>query len=485
MPAGREEFIFTTDGTLTIWNRDTGSLRDMGQFVASGSASPLVLLDIDVSRDGTVYGVDGDSLYRLDLRTNTATFEAFVGAAANALEITEAGNFLVGYGLSEDISVFRGGDFSLLRTLSTSAPGSSDVFSAGDLQLIGNTVFLTSSNDELVGLNVSTGAQVARLSDPLFASAFGLSSQGDNLLIYAGTSVYRLSDGMLDEIAELDLEFSVFGAADAAFPRTVFNATSGADLLQGGFFSERIFAFAGRDTVFAGRGDDLVAAGDGADRVNGGFGYDEIYGGLGADTLKGGEGNDTVYGGIGADFIWGEGGNDLLGGAAGNDTMLGGFGRDVLGGAAGDDLAIGGRGQDVVFGAAGEDLIFGSGGADTLYGGDDADTISGGGGDDALFGGSGADRLNGALGDDVLTGGVGPDSFVFVNRFGADRITDFRANDVIDLTRVFQSATNFAELIDLYGSQVGSDARIFFANDRQIVLEDIALEDLSADQFIL
>ena len=50
-------------------------------------------------------------------------------------------------------------------------------------------------------------------------------------------------------------------------------------------------------------------------------------------------------------------------------------------------------------------------------------------GNDTLQGGDGNDQLVGGTGNDVLTGGGGADSFVFDQRDGDDRITDFTTGE--------------------------------------------------------
>ena len=77
------------------------------------------------------------------------------------------------------------------------------------------------------------------------------------------------------------------------------------------------------------------------------------------------------------------------------------------------------------------------GGSDHLEGQSGADRLRGGPGDDRLRGDADDDVLIGGWGDDLLTGGSGADRFVIRHPFdGVDRITDFEADDVIDLTRL-------------------------------------------------
>ncbi|AMJ61176.1 Hint domain-containing protein [Bosea sp. PAMC 26642] len=175
---------------------------------------------------------------------------------------------------------------------------------------------------------------------------------------------------------------------------------SGEDIITGG----------GNDVINAKGGDDTVFAGSGDDEVDAGSGDDTVYGQSGDDTITGGQGADKLYGG------------------SGDDDLSGGQGTDKIYGGSGDDALTGGQGADALFGDSGDD---------SLFGGEGGDELNGGQGDDALFGGQGADVLNGGANDgsdDILSGGSGSDTFVFDGDFGGDIITDFSANDKIDLT---------------------------------------------------
>ena len=63
------------------------------------------------------------------------------------------------------------------------------------------------------------------------------------------------------------------------------------------------------------------------------------------------------------------------------------------------------------------------------------DTLLGGRGDDWLDGGDGNDRLVGGAGDDVLAGGAGADVFEIRGAFGVETITDFGADDRLEIGR--------------------------------------------------
>lgn len=125
----------------------------------------------------------------------------------------------------------------------------------------------------------------------------------------------------------------------------------------------------------------------------------------------------------------------------GNDTIDARGGADRIFAGAGDDSVKAGAGDDLVQGMEGNDTLLGAAGQDTLVGGAGADSLSGGTGADQLLGGAGADRLRGGAGADLLSGGAGDDVFVFRGLAdstvaAADRILDFGAADLIDLSGV-------------------------------------------------
>jgi Ca2+-binding RTX toxin-like protein len=148
----------------------------------------------------------------------------------------------------------------------------------------------------------------------------------------------------------------------------------------------------------------------------------------GADKLDGGYHNDTLNGAAGNDVLWGGAGNDVLSGGDGADAMTGGDGNDVYSvDASGDtvmETATGGTDQVMsgishALGANVENLVLTGTGAlagtgnelaNTLAGNSGANLLAGGLGDDQLFGWAGNDPLSGGAGSDRLFGGAGKDT---------------------------------------------------------------------------
>ncbi len=294
-------------------------------------------------------------------------------------------------------------------------------------------------------------------------------------------------------------------------------------------------------------GNDYLVGSNGDDVINGLAGNDEIRGLKGNDTLSGDEGNDQIFGLEGSDVLNGGDGNDSLFGGAGNDTINGGANDDVIFYGSGNDSIDGGSGTDEIDITGSDalvDLVIGSSTiVDNVVGKTDTfsnieqisvfvsrfatafdDTIDGsmsdaqlnlftGAGDDIVIGGSADDTIEGVTGNDTLTGGAGADifDFDFIGDVGAigDVITDFQANDFIDLSLintlgevggvdgldlVFIGANAFSGSVGEYRFQIGTNETVVQIDengdgnsDRQIFITngEFVLEETFSNSAIL
>ncbi len=157
----------------------------------------------------------------------------------------------------------------------------------------------------------------------------------------------------------------------------------------------------------------------------------------------------------------------------GEDRYIGAGGRveGTINLGSGNDRGFGGDFADVMVGGAGNDVLNGRGGADDL---------SGGTGNDRLVGGDGADRLEGGAGYNWLTGGAGRDTFVFDSGSGTTAIRDFEDGvDVIEIADVFADI----DALLAAASDSARGVRIALSEDATIILEGLAVSDLSASDF--
>jgi Ca2+-binding RTX toxin-like protein len=126
----------------------------------------------------------------------------------------------------------------------------------------------------------------------------------------------------------------------------------------------------------------------------------------------------------------------------------------------------------------------GTSGNDTINGSAWNDRIDGGGGNDILSGAAGNDILLGNAGNDNLTGGANNDVFVFTASFGKDTITDFVAGSSTDDVIEFDDAV-FANLTAVLAAatQFGADTLITYDANNTIILKNVTMSNLHADDF--
>ena len=130
-------------------------------------------------------------------------------------------------------------------------------------------------------------------------------------------------------------------------------------------------------------------------------------------------------------------------------------------------------------------VLTGGGNADILFGYGGNDTLTGGGGFNILDGGAGDDTLTGGAAFNAQTGGSSVDYFVFHPGNGMDTITNFVAGDpAFDQIQLHGfGIANFAALQPMM-SQVGADTVITFDATDHILLQNVTMTQLTANDFL-
>jgi len=394
-------FLSATQGGVYTYDVDTNQLSRLG-------TSNIFFTDIAISQGGQLYGVTFGALYKINKSTGATEFVANLGTGSvNAFTVDMYGRAYVA-----DTS---GRIYSLnLTTGDTDLITSVGVGSSGDLTEHNGRILFSTTAESLLELSRTTFNEVSALNHGV-ANVYGLTSDENGLLAFAGDDVYRvnLSTGNFTYLHDLG-SITVGGAATT------------------------------------------------------GMGYNGyvIRGNNTSQTLTASSLNDVLYGFAGNDVINGRSGNDFLFGHSGNDTLVGGAGRDRLDGGTGTDRAsyanatagvtaslanasinTGDAKGDVyvsierLTGSSHADKLTGNGGTNLLIGGSGNDVLNGGSGNDTIYGGGGADDL---------TGGAGADTFVFkaradttVSTTGRDTIFDFSGTggDRIDLSDIDANAS--------------------------------------------
>lgn len=155
-------------------------------------------------------------------------------------------------------------------------------------------------------------------------------------------------------------------------------------------------------------------------------------------------------------------------GNAAANAMTGNAAANTLNGMAGADRISGGGGNDYLLGGFGNDTLSGNAGADRLLGLADNDVLSGG---------AGADRLDGGAGTDTLAGGADRDSFVFLDGFGLDRVTDFsvaaREALIFDDALWVGTTLSATQIVAQFASVVAGSVQFAFSPDDVVVLAGV------------
>ena len=250
-------------------------------------------------------------------------------------------------------------------------------------------------------------------------------------------------------------------------------------------YSNLITGGSGKSTINGEAGNDTITGSKSADIINGGDGSDLISGGASNDILNGGANDDIIDGGVGSDKLFGDSGSDSLSGGDGKDVITDyATGEDVIkltsgtvskvttsksdivftiGKGSSKVTVAGGKNKNItVIDKNGKESSFVYGNTNVTIGNSDGDyykalpsvisidaskrskaiemigndknnSIISGKGKDLINGGDGADTILGGRGNDTLTGGNGTDIFYYTNGDGNDIITDYTAEDIIQL----------------------------------------------------
>lgn len=348
----------------------------------------------------------------------------------------------------------------------------------------------------------------------------------DTMMGGLGDDTYHV-DNAGDRVVEADRQGSdtVIAAIDHTLADFVENLTmasgtaglSGtgnglANRITGNDGANRLDGGLGNDTLLGGKGDDTYIVDSRYDSTveRAGEGHDQVRASTdvvlaaqvedltltdGALKGTGNELDNRIVGTERGNTLSGLDGDDKLYGLEGNDTLMGGNGADFLDGGVGRDAMWGGNGDDTyIVDEAGDTVTehaqAGQGGRDKVLAGVsfvssgniEQIVLTGTGALDAtgdsianeIIGNDAANRINGAGGDDLLTGAGGADTFVFVDRFGKDVVTDFDARE----DRLDFSHADISVDPESIMRQVGNDVVFEFSRSMTLTLLDVNLADL-------
>ncbi|MEO1311395.1 MAG: calcium-binding protein [Pseudomonadota bacterium] len=339
----------------------------------------------------------------------------------NAVELAGTASNLASFASIENAGTIQtAGTNSLSAAIRIANVERAEIVNTGVISTGGNTAIfiVTSQSDAVSNIDiVNTGLINGSISSAIETIFFNGGDVNGNVLLSSPDDEVTNTGRILGDLNTFIGDDQVFNTGLITGDVELdFSFGSDDDVFDG--FGGQVLG-----TIFGYGGDDIIRSGYGDDRIDGGSGADLINGGMGEDTLL---------------YSASDAGVTL--------DLRGGVGYGSGGDATGDivlniENVVGSDFDDVIRGDNGANALEGGAGADDLRGFAGADQILGGEGDDTLFGFADNDILTGGLGADVLAGGDGADVFVYddgdTGRGGdSDRITDFGADDLLDLSGI-------------------------------------------------
>ncbi|MGE5416135.1 MAG: calcium-binding protein, partial [Acidobacteriota bacterium] len=422
------------DGTILTATQ----LTDMA--IVKGTAAADMLAGL-ANHDDKMYGYAGnDALYAY------AGNDSLYGGDGGDLLFASAGNDILDGGAGNDWMGGGEGDDTYIWGKGLGS------------DIIGNLYFDYVYN---YYYEVDTGNDTIKLGAGLTQASLDYLQSGEDLILKINETgeTLTVTNWFADPINQVEqLKFADGTSLTAAQVNdlAIVKGTAGDDMLIGSNSNhvDKMYGYAGNDTI------------------SGLAGNDNLDGGVGNDTLDGGAGNDTLRGGLGDDkYIWGKGaGNDIIvsfeGTGIDNGTDIVSMGAgvtktslDYLQNGENLILKINETGETMTFvdwfkgaGYQVEQINFtdgsnltaaqltdlavvkGTDGNDVLKGSDyHGDKMYGYAGNDTLYGYGGNDLLDGGAGNDTMNGGLGDDTYIWGSGVGNDTINESGGTDTVTM----------------------------------------------------
>ncbi len=459
----------TSSGTfqtgLTLWANDNCANLYKIEVDAAGQGTRvlvghtgIVFVDIAMGADGRLFGVTGNSLYRINTTTGASTYVGAMGNGVNGAALSFGADGLLYNSNGATIYRFNPDTPSATTAFWTNPAGG---VPAGDFLTVGDKMFVSwcapNGTTQLLqlGLNGTGAVASSVVLGTLPNLTYGL-ALGPDGSIYASSnnSVFKLavptspiSGTIPSTLVSGSTIGNVYYGATSNTETSLTNGIDTGDSLSGGAGNDSIYGMAGNDTLAGGDGDDYLqgddltvvtpAATTGAARIvidgtagayNGALllqvtsatgqvttqtvtgSYDASIGVVYNITLAAG---DTIRVGITSPegTFWSNTTNAVVNQSNFEWARISFEDTASLGDRDFDDVRV-----DVTL-TGNVNLLLPNSGAINPGAGSSTSTaaasfndlLSGGAGNDTMLGGGGADTLSGGLGADSADGGAGDD----------------------------------------------------------------------------
>ena len=318
----RDGALFTADyslpGLVRI-NPVTGS----ASVVAEGPPFFAEPLDVEVGPDGQLYVAEEQGGFEAVLKVDPATGQTEAispgGLLTDPYALTIRHRDLVAFVADGSGDQVVGVDLRTGAQQLVSDDPDLDSLQGIALAPNGTLYVLDAIDNQILRVDPVTGAATPITTGGLLSgNAYNIAIEPAGTIVVAninGNNVVRVdpANGAQSEVGmATSPEGIVVEPPRCAGRLATIVGSPGRDTLLGSPFPDVIASLGGRDVIRGFKGNDLICSGPGPDRVFGGPGRDRILGGPGGDRILGGPGTDRILGGAGRDRCVGGPGRDLL-----------------------------------------------------------------------------------------------------------------------------------------------------------------------------
>ncbi len=305
-------------GTEPAQVAPTAMIADQGGLLGSVGLNALDLIDLTANQKFTVADANNDiTSVSLSLTTNLGD------ALLNSLNINlglitlPLGDVLASLGVGYVINLLGGtigGLLSFLGLTSYGLTASQDLatelgitITIGDESFIsdgsggyvyGQTITFTLTNSDPVSTQAFNELLASITVDDAFLGDIADLSLAPTYTLNVVDSLAQSDTEVSTDVANVSLLGNLLGSDTSGF---LTEGTAGGESIDKSAetTNQRIYGYAGDDTLTGGSGNDLIRGGSGDDTIVAGNGNDLIYGGTGNDELTGNDGTDV--------FVWEQG----------------------------------------------------------------------------------------------------------------------------------------------------------------------------------
>lgn len=230
------------------------------------------LTDVAVAPNGAAYGIGFSTLYTLNLSSGAADNAINLGRNdLNAMVVDNTGRAFVAGNTSNTIYQVE------LSTGALTPFATSTSYSAGDLIVLNDKLYLSTTNGTLESFDLASGARLGSVQHGI-SDVWGMAiGEYGTVYAFADNRVYALDlvTGEATLTTTFPAGYTAYGATQSSPNwQQWYTGASGSDVLSGSTGNDMIAGLDGNDVLHGHAGDDCLIGGAGDDILNGHGGLD-------------------------------------------------------------------------------------------------------------------------------------------------------------------------------------------------------------------